>query len=189
MKLFFVVLTSLFSLTAHAQWSVDFSRRADQMGQMGKSQVQLSETVTGADVVVTQAPASSGADDKSIFDKLFQPTGPTQEIVVLNTDQGFVPSTVRVREGSQYKITVVNVNEKAKNISFVLDSFSEHHATFYGKLKSFLISPKKEGVYTFVSPETSAQGRLVVHPAFGKDQSSPANTIPELRAPASLVAE
>ena len=42
------------------------------------------------------------------------------------------------------------------NVSFVLDSFSEYHATFYGKIKSFVIRPVKEGVYKFVSPETSA---------------------------------
>mgnify|MGYP001567023421 FL=1 len=130
MKLSVLILSMLFTVTAQAQWTVDFSRRAEQMGQMGKNEVQLNETVPGADIVVTQAPASTGGEEKSLFDKLFQPTGPTQEIVILNTEQGFVPSTLRVREGAQYKIIVVNVNEKAKNVSFVLDSFSEHHATF-----------------------------------------------------------
>lgn len=152
---------------AHADWSVDFSRRADQMG---KKEVP----------VVEQAAAKP--EEKSLFGSLFQSTAPTQEIVLLNTDQGFTPSTVRVREGSQYKIIVVNVNEKAKNVSFVLDAFSEHHATFYGKLKEFTINPKKEGVYTFVSPETSAQGRLIVYPAMGKDGSP---TV-DMRAPASV---
>ena len=46
----------------------------------------------------------------------------------------------------------------------MLDAFSEHHATFYGKIKSFVIRPQKEGVYKFVSPETAAQGKLVVAP-------------------------
>jgi hypothetical protein len=165
------IAVALMTSFAHAQWSVDFSRRSEQMG---KKEVPVAE----------QAPTKEA--EKGIFDKIFQTTLPTQEIVILNTDQGFTPSTVRVREGSQYKIIIVNVNEKAKNVSFVLDSFSEHHATFYGKLKEFLISPKKEGVYTFVSPETSAQGRLIVHPAMGGKDNSP--TL-DIRAPASLTGE
>lgn len=160
-----IIAVACVTSTAVAEWNVDFSRRSDQMG---KKEVPVAE----------QAPKG---EEKGIFDKIFQNTLPTQEIVILNTESGFTPSTVRVREGSQYKIVIVNVNEKAKNVSFVLDSFSEHHATFYGKLKEFMISPKKEGVYTFVSPETSAQGRLIVHPALGKDGSAG----PEMRSPAS----
>lgn len=160
------VLSVLAALPATADWNVDFSRRADQMRRPNK---------------VTPVEAGVSRDDKGLFDKIFETSVPMQDIVIINTEQGFVPSTVRVREGAQYRLVVVNVNEKAKNVSFVLDSFSEHHATFYGKMKTFFINPKKEGVYTFVSPETSAQGRLVVHPALGGTQPSSA----EMRAPAS----
>ena len=165
MNIMWIIAAAFISSNALADWNVDFSRRSDQMGKK--------------EVPVAEQPSKD--EDKGMFDKIFQNTLPTQEIVILNTDHGFMPSTVRVREGSQYKIVVVNVNEKAKNVSFVLDSFSEHHATFYGKLKEFMISPKKEGVYTFVSPETSAQGRLIVHPALGKDGTGGV----EMRAPAS----
>src|SRR5262249_27675801 len=98
------------------------------------------------------------------FDAVFQTADPAQEIVVLNTDKGFIPSQVRVRQGQTYKIYIVNVNESEKNVSFVLDAFSENHATYYGKIKSFTIRPQKEGIYKFMSPETSAQGKLVVAP-------------------------
>ena len=37
-----------------------------------------------------------------------------------------------------------------------------HHATYYGKIKTFMLEPKKEGAYSFESPETSAEGKLVV---------------------------
>jgi hypothetical protein len=67
------------------------------------------------------------------------------------------------------------VNEKEKNVSFVLDSFSEHHATYYGKIKTFTIRPQKEGVFKFVSPETAAQGKLVVFPASGPETRMPAS--------------
>jgi hypothetical protein len=120
---------------------------------------------------------------------LFQNVAPTQEIVILNTEQGFIPATVRVREGLQYKFIVVNVNEKAKNVSFIMDAFSEHHATFYGKLKSFFVVPKKAGVYSFVSPETSAQGRLVVQgSSAGEPAVAPVAPImsTEVRTPASI---
>jgi plastocyanin len=132
---------------ASADWKVDFSRRSSEMD---KYEVQTNNTVT----------------DKSqgFVDSLFKKVVPTEEMVILNTAQGFVPSTVRVRAGVQYRFIVVNVNETARNISFVMDAFSEHHSTYYGQLKSFYVSPKKAGIYSFVSPETSAQGRLVVQP-------------------------
>jgi plastocyanin len=161
-----IAFSFLYSIPAAADWNVDFSRRSDQM----RSKVML------------PSERSENQEEKGVFDKIFETSVPMQEIVIINTEQGFVPSTVRVREGAQYRLVIVNVNEKAKNVSFVLDSFSEHHATFYGKMKSFHISPKKEGVYTFVSPETSAQGRLVVHPALGKPEAQMGG---EVRAPAS----
>jgi hypothetical protein len=131
---------------ALAEWKIDLSRRAGQMGDR-----------------VYVGPASTGQRNQDSFlDAIFHQVTPSEEIVILNTENGFVPSTIRLRSGIHYRFTVVNVNEKAKNVSFVLDSFSEHHATFYGELKSFFVLPKKEGVFTFVSPETSAQGRLVV---------------------------
>lgn len=83
----------------------------------------------------------------------------------MNTDKGFVPATVRVKSGMNYRVHVVNINEDNKNISFVMDAFSEHHATYFGSLKTFNIRPKQQGVFTFQCPETSAQGKLVVYPA------------------------
>lgn len=132
---------------AYAEWTVDFSRRSNEMD---KYQVQTN--------------ATSSDKSQGFVDSLFKKVVPTEEVVILNTAQGFVPSTIRVREGIQYRFIVVNVNESARNISFVMDAFSEHHSTYYGKLKSFYVSPKKAGIYSFVSPETSAQGRLIVQP-------------------------
>lgn len=160
---------TLLALTnaAHAEWKVDFSRRTKEV----RTQDLRAPASTDASPEVGP-PASS--PPPTFFESLFQPGDVAQEIVVLNTDKGFVPSTVRVKKGLNYQIHIVNVNEKEKNVSFVLDSFSEHHSTFYGKIKTFTIRPQKEGVYKFVSPETSAQGKLVVFPAG-----------PETRVPAS----
>ncbi|MEZ0391202.1 MAG: cupredoxin domain-containing protein [Pseudobdellovibrionaceae bacterium] len=92
----------------------------------------------------------------------FKSVEPTQEIVIMNTDNGFVPGTVHLKKGQNYKIFVVNVNDKEKNTSFVLDAFSEHHATYFGQQKSFSISPKADGIFSFQCPETAKQGRIIV---------------------------
>lgn len=152
-----VVITPQVSL---ADWKVDFSRRTD--------------SVRAEDL---RAPASvEPKKEPGMFEFLFEGGDPIQEVVVLNTEKGFIPSTLRVREGLTYKINVVNVNEASRNVSFVLDSFSEHHATYYGKIKTFHIKPAKEGVFSFICPETSAKGKLVVYPA---------SQAPEVRFPAS----
>lgn len=144
-----ILIAGITLVSAHAEeWKVDFSRRVK-----GAAVKELSEAPT-------EAPA-----EKSFIGSLFDSAEPLQEVVILNTEKGFIPATVRVRQGGNYKIHVVNVNDREKNVSFVLDSFSEHHATYFGKIRTFEIRPKRNGVFRFVSPETSAQGRLVVYPA------------------------
>lgn len=160
---------------ANADWTVDFSRRQQQTRTQ-----DLREPASVTGEMPVAVPANPNAQEQagsnpSFFESLFQPGDIAQEIVVLNTEKGFVPSTIRVKKGLNYQIHIVNVNDKEKNVSFVLDSFSEHHATYYGKLKSFVIRPQKEGVYKFVSPETSAQGKLVVIPSTPLDNRAPAS--------------
>ena len=153
------------ALPAAAEWKVDFSRRQQQT-----SREDLREPASTGEM-----PVQAGEKPPTFFESLFQSGEIAQEIVVLNTEKGFVPSTIRVKKGLNYQIHIVNVNEKEKNVSFVLDSFSEHHATYYGKLKTFVIRPQKEGVYRFVSPETSAQGKLVVFPEGSAQNRLPAS--------------
>ena len=165
-KLALVATLFALPLTAEAEWKVDLSRRQ--------------KTVREQDVRDPR-PQSGSSDEKSFFDAIFDSGEPLQELVILNTDKGFLPATVRLRKGSKYLIHVVNVNEKDNNISFVLDGFSEHHSTFFGKVKSFRIEPKKEGVYSFQCPETSIEGRLVIYSPRGAEPPS----TNELRVPAS----
>jgi hypothetical protein len=94
--------------------------------------------------------------------QIFSSVEPAQSIVILNTDQGFVPDTIRLRKDSNYKIFIANVNENNKNASFILDSFGESHGTYFGKTKSFDLIAKVNGVFTFLCPETGAQGKLIV---------------------------
>jgi hypothetical protein len=152
-----------FSTIAQAEWAIDFSRRAKDLGREELKR------------------PSANPEDPGLLDSIFTSGEPLQEVVVLNTEQGFVPSTIRARVGSHYKLHIVNVNEREKNVSFVLDAFSEHHATYFGKIKSIIITPKKDGIFSFQSPETSAQGRLIVFPSSKPEAEPP----PELRAPAN----
>ncbi len=150
-------------LASAAEWKVDLSRRQ--------------KTVRDRDA---REPQGAPAGERTVLDALFDPGEPTQELVILNTEKGFLPPTVRARKGGKYLVHVVNVNEKEKNVSFVLDGFSEHHSTFYGKVKSFRLEPRKEGVFSFNCPETSAEGRLVIHAPKGAEPPAA-----DLRRPAS----
>ncbi len=146
---------------AYADWKIDLSRRQKTV-QRTESQEEASKAVT--------------VGDRTIMDSIFDSTEPQQEIVLLNTEKGFVPSSIRLKKGLKYMIHVVNVNDKEKNVSFVLDAFGEHHATYFGKITSFRLDPKKEGVYSFQCPETSLEGRLTVinppAPAVGRVPAS-----------------
>lgn len=144
------VIASFLHVSVKA-WDVDMSRRKSDLQKF-------------------RGPASVEAEkkDKAWLDGLFQPLEAAQEIVILNTDKGFVPETLKLKRGKTYKIHVVNVNEKEKNTSFVLDAFSEHHGTFFGQKKTFEINPKTDGVFSFICPETAKQGRLIVYPEDGQ---------------------
>jgi plastocyanin domain-containing protein len=128
-------------------WDVDMSRR----------QKELTHSRMPANVF--DLPAKK---DEGMAANYFESIEPTQEIVILNTEKGFIPETVRLKKGQNYKIHVVNVNNKEKNTSFVLDAFSEHHGTYFGQEKSFSLSPRTEGIFSFQCPETAKQGRLII---------------------------
>ncbi|HEY8272744.1 MAG TPA: cupredoxin domain-containing protein [Pseudobdellovibrionaceae bacterium] len=108
-------------------------------------------------------PDSTKPDEtQNLFGQVFDSIEPTQDIVILNTEKGFMPDTLRVKKGNSYRIHVVNVNSKDKNVSFVLDAFSEHHNTLYGQERVFNLNPKVEGVFSYQCPETAVQGRIIV---------------------------
>jgi hypothetical protein len=142
-----VIFVLLSTSVAEAGWKVDLSHR-----QKSARDQEIKQEAT----------APSAKEDKSLFDSMFTSEEPMQEVVILNTEKGFVPSTVRMKKDGKYLVHVVNVNEKEKNVSFVLDAFSEHHGTYYGKVQTFKLEPKREGIYSFQSPETSIEGRLIV---------------------------
>ncbi len=162
----FLVFTGV---AAHA-WEIDFSRRTQN------------ETKHPTDVEplkISRSPASApAAPQKSppkLLEDVFKSSEPVQDIVILNTEKGFIPETIRLKKDGRYKITLVNVNEKEKNVSFILDAFSESHATYFGQTKSFEVMPKTDGIFSFICPETEAKGRMVIYSGGGSSPRSPAS--------------
>ena len=144
-KFVLVAVALLATVAAEAGWKIDLSRR---QGDIRKQELK--------------APMPENTQ-KSFFGKLFSAETPANDVVILNTEKGFLPTTVRLRKDVKYKIHIVNVNGSEKNVSFILDAFSEHHSTYYGNIKSFEVMPRKEGVFSFSCPETALEGRMVVY--------------------------
>jgi hypothetical protein len=140
------------TVTVHVKaWDVDMSRRQEDLKSNNPIQMH-----PGSMTVVNE-------EGGSVLSRVMEAGEPEQEIVILNTPQGFVPDTIRLKKGFNYKLHIVNVNDKEKNVSFILDAFSEHHATYFGEPKSFAISPKADGIFSFQCPETARQGKLVIY--------------------------
>jgi hypothetical protein len=140
----FIILIILLSSQAHAEWIVDFSRRQ-------KDLVNLEKTIS-----------NTQEDNKTFFETVLERQSPVQDLVILHTENGFVPRTVSLKKDQRYRVNVVNVNKKKENVSFMLDSFSEHHGIYFGDHVSFVIEPRKEGMFQFQCPETAAKGQFAI---------------------------
>ncbi|MEK2644409.1 cupredoxin domain-containing protein [Bdellovibrio sp. BCCA] len=156
-----IALLLLLAAPSAQALEVDFSRR-----QVDFSRVKNEDRL----------PASIKEDQSDIIlSKVFEAVEPTQDIVIMNTDKGFVPDTVRLKKGSNYRIHVVNVNGKEKNVSFVLDAFSEHHNTVFGEQKTFYVTPKTDGIFSYQCPETAVQGKFIIYSDVGNSDRKPAS--------------
>lgn len=148
-----IVLLIVFGASATSQaWEIDFSRR------------QLDfQKVKDRNYLPDRAPASEKEKkEDEPLNKVFDALEPAQDIVILHTEKGFIPESLNLRKGKTYHIHVVNVNAKEKNVSFVMDAFSEHHNTVFGLEKAFTVTPQVQGVFSYQCPETSQQGKLLV---------------------------
>jgi hypothetical protein len=160
----FVIVLILLICQLGKAWDVDFSHHST-------SKNNLTTTTDTSDGLVVR----SAHEDKNV--------GERQELVILNTPKGFIPSHVSLHKGLHYKVFVVNVNEEKKNVSFILDGFDQHYATYYGQIKSFTLDPDKEGIFEFECPETTSLGKVVV---FGPGKSAaPVPVAPPTHIPAA----
>lgn len=147
-SLYIKIVIGTFVFLPAIAWEVDMSRRKLDFERIEDN---------------SRMPAS--AEQKlPVFDleQMVLPSLPTQDVVILNTDKGFVPEKIYVRKGEAYRIHLVNVNSEKKNVSFILDEFAESHSTPYAKTKTFELKPQKTGEFSFHSPETSYRGRVIV---------------------------
>lgn len=146
-RVFMFLIFSAINVKVKA-WEIDFSRR-----QMEFDKVE--------DV---RMPASAVEEESaaSLISKITKHVEPSQDIVILNTESGFVPEVIKLKKDVNYNIHVVNVNNKEKNVSFLLDSFSQSHSTVFGAQKVFSITPRTEGIFSYQCPETSKQGKFVI---------------------------
>jgi hypothetical protein len=129
-------------------WDVDMSRRKLDFDRVSdQNRLPASETTVSSPFQV---------------EEMLAPMQPQQDIVILNTEKGFIPDRVVVRKGESYRIHLVNVHPEKRNVSFILDDFAENHSTPFAKEKLFELRPKRPGEYAFHCPETSFRGRVIV---------------------------
>ncbi len=141
--LFFTLVSS----TTFA-WEVDMSRRKVDFDRIEDRK---------------REPASIDVTDSFLsLQKIIEPALPIQDVVIMNTENGFVPERLHLRKGQNYRVHLININEQKRNVSFILDDFAENHSTPYALRKTFEIKPEKSGEFVFHSPETSFRGRLIV---------------------------
>jgi hypothetical protein len=156
-KLFLFCLFSFSTIRVKA-WDVDFSRRQLDFQSVSDE---------------SRLPASVESTEKiSLVEQLIDFQELPQDVVILSTAKGFVPDQIRLKKNGAYKIHIVNVNASQKNTSFVMDAFSEFHSTSFGVQKTFVITPKKEGVFSFNCPETAISGKIVIYDSAARRLSS-----------------
>lgn len=143
-----LLICTLWTVSAHA-WEVDFSRR-----QVNFSRVENQDRLP-ASIHQTQSMDILGGALDSIE--------PALDIVIMNTEKGFVPEQIHLKKGGNYRIHVVNINNREKNVSFISDAFSEHHNTVFGEKKTFTVSPKTDGIFSYQCPETAIQGKFIIY--------------------------
>jgi hypothetical protein len=134
-------------------WEGDLSRRVNAPELKPVEELRWPSSLKSAEELFAEAP----------MQQIFNSVEPSQPISILQTETGFIPDTIRIRKGANYKIFVANVNEKFKNASFVLDSFGQNHGIYFGQPKNFDLMAKTDGIFTFLCPETGAEGKIIVY--------------------------
>ncbi len=145
MKALVALVTTILSVNAMADWKIDMSRRQNDLRKIEMEQLEAEKK------------------GQNPVDQIFEKEMPKEEVVIANTDKGFVPNTLRLKKDQIYKISVVNVNKNKKNVSFMLDAFAEHHGTYFGDVVTFTVKPQKEGLFQFFCPEAEFIGKLLVY--------------------------
>ncbi len=160
-----ILMITFLGQTVAAEWNVDFSRRQQDLIEAEKS-LPIYEV-----------------QNKTVLDMVTERQAPTEDLVIINTKEGFMPSRVNLKQNQRYRVHVVNVNNDNKNLSFMMDAFSQHHGTYFGEPVVFEIEPRQQGLFDFRCPETAARGQLVINSEVPEIESPLENI--RMRQPAS----
>jgi len=162
MRTFLFTFSFFAQVKVHAgDWTIDLSRRQSDFNRIQNTRMPASN------IPLKSAEAAADKNDSELVSALknaVNPIVPSKDIVIIQNETGFVPSHLSLKKGEVYQIHIVNLNSKEKNVSFLMDSFSQSHNTVYGVTKSFTIQPKVEGIFSYQSPETGFSGQVVVVP-------------------------
>lgn len=162
-KIYLFTILISFSMTAFADWKIDLSRRQKDLKRLELDEMAAEEKKQGP------------------LEQIFEKEMPKEEVVIANTDKGFVPNVLRLKKDQIYQVSVVNVNKNKKNVSFMLDAFAEHHGTYFGDVVTFTVKPQKEGLFQFYCPEAEFIGKVLVYGP--EEQLQPVPSI-QIRQPA-----
>lgn len=164
MKSLVLITVLLFSSSVFAEWTIDLSRRQKDLERLERDSLL--------------------ADQKkqNPIEQVLEKEQPKEEVVIANTEKGFVPAMIRLKKDQSYQVTVVNVNKTRKNVSFMLDAFAEHHGTFFGDVVTFTVRPQKEGLFSYYCPEAEFTGKVLV---YNPDENLQPVPPVQLRQPAS----
>ena len=167
MKFLIFTLTTIMTTSAFAEWTIDLSRRQKDLQRLER------------DALLAQ-------DKKqNPIEQILENEQPKEEVVIANTEKGFVPHMIRLKKDQAYQVTIVNVNKSRKNVSFMLDAFAEHHGTFFGEAVTFTVRPQKEGLFSYYCPEAEFTGKVLV---YNPDENLQPIPPVQIRQPASTKA-
>ncbi len=159
-QVLFFILAFFIQIKVHA-WEVDMSRRQDDIQRL--KNIRMPASVMTVDPQINkQNEDKASIEVIEAIKRAVSIPEPAKDIIIAQTETGFIPETLNLQKGQVYQIHIVNLNSKEKNVSFLMDSFSQSHNTIFGQMKSFKMTPNVEGVFSFQSPETGASGQVVV---------------------------
>jgi len=150
-KLFFrrCILLSAFLLTSTAKVEI----KAIQSSTSSRLPASLTEEGVH--------PRSQQRSDFQARD-IFQAPRSSKEVVLLHTENGFVPKSLILDTEHVFELTVVNVNAKTKAASFFIDEFGVQQAMPFAETRKVHLRPKQVGKYFVVSPESGHEAFINV---------------------------
>jgi|GEM_PF-5798791 len=112
---------------------------------------------------VTVTIDDSTAVNQEWLNEVFQGPREVQQIVVLHTQEGFLPKQVMMNTSTRYELILVNVHPSQKLASYFLDDMGVQEESMpFGEVKKIILVPKKAGVYSLYSPESGWDAQVVV---------------------------